>query len=83
MTCKELVEFLDDYVSGEVSPTERETFDRHLGECRQCRAYLASYRSTIELAKRSGVETEADAEQMPDGLVRAILAARSNAGPSK
>ena len=77
MTCQQLVEFLDDYHAGTVASAEREAFERHLGECTQCRRYLAGYRATIHLTKQTRVAPETLVEQMPDGLVQAILSARS------
>jgi anti-sigma factor RsiW len=73
MTCRELIEFLDRYVSGELAHASRLEFDRHLGACRACRDYLRTYQDTIALAKSSCAD-EADAPAgMPEDLVKAIL----------
>lgn len=76
MTCHELIEFLDRYVEGELSDLERAEFDRHLALCPSCVAYLGGYQRSIGLARESGgVEAEAEAD-LPEALVRAVLAAR-------
>jgi len=75
MTCRELIEFLDDYVDGRLSAMERAKFEVHLAICRDCRAYLRSYRDTIGMARSVAVAEEA-ATKMPEELVRAIMESR-------
>ena len=72
-TCRELIEFLDDYVGHQLPLAKKLAFEVHLAGCRDCRAYLRSYQQTIALAKASGEEREAPA--MPEELVRAIVKA--------
>ena len=76
MTCRELAEFLIDYLSGELPSDVRAQFEYHLGECPDCVAYLDSYRRTIQLSKQSLVDPGEAVPAMPDDLVRAILASR-------
>ena len=74
MTCQEFIEFLMDYLLGEV---ERSRFDAHLAVCPSCVAYLRTYQETIKLGK--AVFTHPDQEmpeEVPEDLVEAILAAR-------
>ena len=73
LKCREVIEFLDRYVVGELPPAQRREFEWHLRLCRSCRAYLRTYRSTIllERAAESGGEPE-----IPEELVAGILAAR-------
>jgi anti-sigma factor RsiW len=73
ITCRELTEFLDDYVAGALAGERRAVFEGHLAACPDCRNFLASYRRTIGLVKRTG---EAIPRDVPEGLVRAVLAAR-------
>jgi anti-sigma factor RsiW len=76
MTCRELTEFLDAYLAGELSPAEAAEFERHLAVCDACVRYLDSYEKTVEL---TGAAFAADAkvdEVVPEELLRAILAAR-------
>ncbi len=80
ITCKELIDFLDDYVDDAQPPAVRHEFERHLAVCPPCVAYLNTYRETIRLG-RSLCAEHADAipvpEDVPEDLIRAILAARA------
>ena len=78
MTCRELTDFLADYLSDELPASQRSAFDRHLSVCPACRRYLASYRATIEMGKAAlrPSEDEEVPPEVPQGLVDAILAAR-------
>ena len=76
MTCREVADFLADYVSGALAADVRAQFDRHLSVCANCRAYLATYRATIELGRLAFATPDADArDEIPEELVTAILAA--------
>jgi anti-sigma factor RsiW len=75
MNCREAVEFLMDYLNGELGPDVRALFDEHLGECPECVAYLAAYRQTIRVVQLVN-EEPAPLPNMPEGIVQAILAAR-------
>jgi anti-sigma factor RsiW len=75
MTCRDLIDFLDDYVDERLSLIERAKFELHLAACRDCRNYLASYRETVRLARAAGA-TEETAAEMPADLVRAIMDSR-------
>jgi predicted anti-sigma-YlaC factor YlaD len=73
MDCKDLAEFLMTYLDGELTAAERAEFEAHLEICPSCIDYIESYERTIRLEK----ECEAAPKcEMPDELVRAILAAR-------
>ncbi|MGE5812893.1 MAG: anti-sigma factor family protein [Acidobacteriota bacterium] len=77
MTCREFTDFMMDYTSGELSAESRAAFEYHLGLCINCRRYLASYRETVKLGKRAFEDDDANVpSEVPDELVRAILAAR-------
>jgi predicted anti-sigma-YlaC factor YlaD len=77
MNCKDVTEFLSDYLDGELPLRQRLTFKLHLLLCRDCRRYLHSFATTIKLTRSLGVRT-ADEENspIPEALVQAILAAR-------
>jgi anti-sigma factor RsiW len=76
MTCRELADFLMDYLSEELPAGVREDFDRHLALCPNCVAYLETYRTAVEAGRRAFDEDGSDPETaVPDELVRAILAA--------
>ena len=76
MTCKELVEFLMDYLDGLLAESQRRRFEEHLGECPDCVAYLATYREAVRLGKEACAAGDCIPTDVPEELVRAILAAR-------
>lgn len=78
MTCREVTDFLDQYLDGGLPRPTRLNFRLHLSLCRDCRRYLRSYRQTIRRAREAFVEAPetAGSPTMPETLVRAILAAR-------
>ncbi len=81
MTCRDFIEFLMDYLAGDLSPEERALFDAHLAMCPACRAYLQTYQETIQLEKALLEPTEeAVPADVPDQLIQAILAARTQGG---
>lgn len=84
VSCKELIEFLMDYIEGDLPAARRAVFERHLGACASCRAYLESYRRTVELGKSALKPCdEAAMNAAPEGLIRAVRAARRVPGHPK
>lgn len=75
LTCREMADFLDDYLSGDLASAMRVVFDEHLAECPDCVMYLQTYEATIRLA-RDAVGTDPVPPTVPAELVQAILAAR-------
>jgi anti-sigma factor RsiW len=77
MTCRELSEFIADYLSGDLPADARALFDAHLVRCANCRHYLDRYRLTQELGRRAFDDDEGEVPaDVPDELVQAILASR-------
>ena len=77
LTCREFVDFLMAYLSGELPPGQRAVFEQHLGECPDCTAYLHSYQQTVRIEKLvCGCPDEAAPADVPEELIRAILDAR-------
>ena len=77
MSCREVVEFLMEYLSGELHHEQRAAFEEHLGECPECVAYLETYEETVKLAKTlHDHPDDQPAHDVPEDLVQAILAAR-------
>lgn len=74
LTCRELIEFLDDYIDGTLDEHIVRRFGQHLDACPPCREYLESYRSTVRLLGCVCPEPDgAVPEDVPDHLVRAVL----------
>ena len=78
MTCRELVDFLMQYLDAELPEGPLSVFERHLGECPPCQAYLDTYRETIRVSRLACESDQSPVpEDVPDQLVAAILAARA------
>ncbi len=82
VTCIELIAFLDAYVADELDAETRANFDLHLLVCPSCRAYLASYRETIELVRGTAEKEEELAHDAPQELIEAVLTSRSSRSKS-
>jgi hypothetical protein len=79
MTCRELVDFLGEYVAGTLDASARTKLDAHLADCRACADYVRGYRDTIRLAKDAAArDDDAAVAAMPDELVDAILDAATS-----
>jgi anti-sigma factor RsiW len=77
MTCREFIDFLMEYLSGELSTHEQTEFERHLADCSDCATYLRSYQETITLGKAVFADPHAPVpKEIPEELVQAILASR-------
>ena len=77
MTCRELADFIADYLTGDLQPEIRAAFAHHLSLCPNCRRYLASYEATVTLGRTAfDVDDAPIPADVPDELVRAILDAR-------
>lgn len=78
LTCKEFIDFLSAYLDGELDADQQQIFVQHLSVCQACTDYMASYKQTVELLKDEHLRGDLDlGEQVPEGLIDAILAARS------
>lgn len=72
MNCREVIEFLMDYVEGDLPADQLATFEAHMNACECCVRYMECYRKAVELGRKAC----ADCEPVPEALIRAILAAR-------
>ena len=81
MTCKDFIEFLVDYLEGELPKAQQALFEEHLSVCSSCVAYLSNYRDTVALSKAALFDPEGPVpEEVPEDLVAAVLAARKTGG---
>ena len=76
MTCRDVTDALGDYLSGELSAERMAEVNEHLATCADCTNYLTAYRQTLTLTKQAFDASEAPPAEVPDALVKAILAAR-------
>jgi len=71
MTCRELIDVLQDYLDRELAGDVVAELERHLEDCAPCRAYLATYRKAREVGAAAGrVEMP---EEMKTRLRRLLL----------
>jgi anti-sigma factor RsiW len=68
ITCRQLVELLLDYVSGELPDNHKALVDKHLGCCPPCVRYLETYTLTIKLTR------QLPAAPIPPGLRDRLIA---------
>jgi anti-sigma factor RsiW len=52
MTCREAIDVLDDYLDSILTPAVLMKLEAHLSACAPCRAYLATYERTAQLAAK-------------------------------
>lgn len=76
MTCRDLYGFLDDFLDGLLDAPTRRIFEGHLERCASCRKYLASYRTTLDIARDSERKDTPARAEAPEELVLAILYSR-------
>lgn len=77
MTCRELADFLMDYVSDELPEGARAEFEWHLRACPNCHEYVVEYCATMEAGRLACTHPDDPVPgEVPEDLVRAILEAR-------
>ncbi len=76
LTCRDLVELLDDYLAGELPTDQRGVLEAHLVGCDECRAYLRSYGATVRTVREICRGSDELPPELPDALVQAVVAAR-------
>jgi anti-sigma factor RsiW len=76
LTCRDVVDFLSDYLACELDPGLRAELDAHLALCDECVGFIRSYEQTVRLGKAAFDRLDEPADQrVPRQLVEAILAA--------
>lgn len=79
ITCRELIDFIADYLDDRLDRDQRHDFERHLSVCPSCVNYLDAYKKTIALGKQALAPTDEPARGVaPEGLIKAIKSARRN-----
>ena len=80
--CAEVLEVLADYLEGTLPERERLSLEAHLRVCPACVAYLDSYKATITLGRESFADCSKRESDLPEDLVRAVLASQLRDRPS-
>jgi anti-sigma factor RsiW len=57
LTCEKETALIASYLASNLSPAELASFENHLEECPDCKAFLQTYKKTIEIT-RSFLELE-------------------------
>ncbi len=77
MNCREFVDFLMDYLEEQLPDRQRRVFETHMDDCPTCVTYLDTYRETARVGRELCSDPDGPVpEEVPEGLVRAVLAAR-------
>jgi hypothetical protein len=77
MTCQEVIDFLSDYLDGNLPWRRHALFLVHLGLCRDCRNYIASFEQTLRLMRAAAHSLDWEhLPPLPPELMKAIEAAR-------
>lgn len=81
ITCRQLLDFIYDYLEGTLPADERAEFERHMAVCPSCVHYLDTYRKTLRIS-RAALRPDAEEQDvldselaLPEPLVQSILAA--------
>jgi anti-sigma factor RsiW len=78
ITCRELIDFIADYLDGDLPGDQRREFDRHLAVCPACVNYLRSYCQTVALGREAFREPDEPVDaSVPAELLKAIRVART------
>lgn len=76
ISCKQLYDFLGEYVDGTLAAPQRDEFERHIRVCPSCQAYLDGYRRTIALGRVAyDAPDAAQPAAAPRGILDAVRAA--------
>jgi anti-sigma factor RsiW len=75
MNCRELSQFLMEYVADTLDRDVHVTFEAHVSGCHNCHTYLVQYRETIRAGQLACHDD--DVADLPEDLVRAVLEAIS------
>jgi predicted anti-sigma-YlaC factor YlaD len=75
MNCRELSQFLMEYVDQTLEREVYVTFEAHLNGCQNCHTYVIQYRETIRAGQLACQDD--DVSDLPEDLVQAVLIAIS------
>ena len=77
MNCREFVDFLSDYLEGQLPGAAKDEFESHLRDCEDCDRYLSGFASTIGLTREAFSNPDGPVpDDVPEELVQAVESAR-------
>ena len=74
INCVEFENFTLAYLEGDLSRHQKSIFEMHMTLCAECQKYLQRYQASLALAKSAEATTVPT--EVPEGLIRAVWAAR-------
>ncbi|MBT5495574.1 MAG: hypothetical protein HOK54_07525 [Alphaproteobacteria bacterium] len=74
INCVEFEDFILAYLEDDLTRRQRSIFEMHMTLCAECREYLQQYQASLALAKSAEATTVPT--EVPEDLIRAVLAAR-------
>ena len=78
ITCRQFIEFLDEYLAGTQPAHVRATFEKHLAMCPYCVDYLRTYQEAMKLGRGVFADDASPVpDEVPEDLIHAVLEARS------
>ena len=76
MTCRQVVELLNDYLEGTLPAADRQRLEEHLAGCDACTAFLAQLRTSRRVVARLAEE------EVPAAVRRDLMVAFRNWRPA-
>lgn len=74
LTCRELEEFIGDYVDGKLPAITNIKFIMHLLLCQDCKSYIRAYKRSIEMSKKLCDKLDSEVpEDVPEELIKFVL----------
>ena len=81
MSCKEVEEFLMDYLEGNLGFCTRTRFRLHILMCPDCSKYIEEYKNTVSLNKSMfELINDESIEDVPEEIINAILSIKKTSG---
>ena len=74
MTCREIRDYLVDYLAGDLAPQERNELERHLEGCSHCADHVDASRHALHVSRAALQSLQnPSADEVPDALLKAVL----------
>ncbi|MET3319520.1 UNVERIFIED_ORG: hypothetical protein ABIC97_002616 [Peribacillus simplex] len=78
MKCNDIQEYFIDYLEGDMGETKRKEIENHLIECESCKEEMKELQQIV-----TGIESESDLIQVPDGFMNKVSRKVSNTQESR
>ena len=74
MTCREVRDYLVDYLAGDLAPQEREELERHMQGCSHCADHVDASRHALHVSRAALNDLAAPSpDDGPDALLQAVM----------